>query len=146
MERAQDKIVGIGDTLNSTDSLLRSIGSFWMSITSGMRSSPNTTEHIARRDEWEESHRAQMETYRAAHPIDAPRAPPLPAAGVTDDEDGDLDLIYESIVDMKKKAQLMGEQLEQHNHRLDHLNVETELATERVRKSTVKIEGILGKK
>lgn len=111
-------------------------------MTSRFRPSPNTTEHATRRAEWEETHRARMDAYRTAHPS-GPE--PVPTTEFSDDLDGDLDQIHLAVLEMKRKAVIMGETLEDHNHRVDNLNHEVELATGRVKASNKKVETILKK-
>ena len=135
MEALQDKVAGIGDKLNTTDRLIHEIGSFWTRVANKFRSGPNVSEHSDRRAEWEEEHRAHMAAKATAAPI---AAPPLPTT-YADDEDGDLDAIYDSVLRMKHSALVMGSTLEDHNLRLDHLNTETELATARISTSNRKV-------
>lgn len=143
-EKLQDDVARMGDQMNSADKMLHEIGSFWARVTSRFKSQePNGAEHADRRTEWEEEHRAHMQAKKGTA---SPHSAPLDQALVfADDEDGDLDAIHAAVLEMRRKALMMGENIEDHNHRLDHLNTETVLTTERIRTSKTKVDTLIKK-
>lgn len=139
----------INDRMNSADRIIYEIGSFWGSIVSRFRSEPNTTENAERLAQFEDEHARHMEGYRNTEAFrrgtgPAPNAPPMPVEYTEGDEvDRDLDEIYLAVHDLKRKALHMGESLEEHNRRLDHLNPEIDIATGRVRNARGKVQNLI---
>jgi hypothetical protein len=149
LEKIQGDVARIGDHMNGADRLIHEIGSFWGTIMNKFRSGPNMTEHEERRAQWESEHEEKMASYRGrAEYVRGVSSSPTKATTATeyaDDEDGDLDQIHEAVIEMRKKAVLMGEAIEDHNHRLDHLSTETDIATGRIRSARQNIGTILKK-
>lgn len=144
--RAQDGVARINDRMNSADRLIYEIGSFWGNLVGKFRSTPNTSEHQDRRQQWEAEHEEYMQAQRAKalQQKAAPLAPSLPPRSTEDDEyDRDLTMILESVQQMKSRALEMGIHLEEHNRRLDALRDETDIATDRVRKGRGDIATLL---
>jgi hypothetical protein len=150
LAHAQDGVARIGDRMNGADRLIHEIGSFWGTVMNKFRSAPNTTEHAARRDAWESEHEERMAAYRETPTYkkgtsSAPTVASTTSSQYADDEEGDLEQIHAAVIEMRRKALLMGEAIEDHNHRLDNLALETDIATGRIRTAKGKIGVILKK-
>lgn len=136
--------------MNGADRMIHEIGSFWAGLLGKFRSGPNVTEHVDRRTQWEATHDEKMAAYRASETYtSAMSATVQPSSGTSsiyaDDEDGDLDQIHAAVIQMRRKAVLMGETLEEHNHRLDNLATETDLATDRIRTARKNVDTLIKK-
>lgn len=130
--------------------MIYELGSFWGSIVSRFRSEPPKTAHMEAREAWEEEHKNNMESKRGAatrrSSFETPAAPPKPLQSeYLDETDRDLDEIHELVKDMKRKAVLMGETLEEHNTRLDRLSPEIDHTTARIRASRTKVQTLIDK-
>jgi len=133
--------------MNGADRMIHEIGSFWAGLVGKFRSGPNVTEHVDRRSQWEAEHDAKMAAYRGSETYTSAMSTSVQhKSGVyDDDEDGDLDQIHAAVIEMRKKAVIMGETIEDHNRRLDNLATETDLATGRIKTARQNIHTIIKK-
>lgn len=148
LAKAQDGVARIGDRMNGADRMIHEIGSFWATMLGKFRSGPNVTENADRRLVWEAEHEEKMAAYRSSETYISSTTmgrSPTSTSVYDDDEDGDLDQIHAAVIEMRKKAVLMGEAIEEHNHRLDHLASETDHATGRIRSARQNINAIIKK-